>query len=72
MSFDQNRRAYEKLKMFSEKANKSTGTTHPCDKERWLDFVLMCSEDAAFENPEELKNILINDFQWSAKMAENI
>lgn len=31
--------ALAKLKTFNLNANKSTGASHPCDKERWFEFI---------------------------------
>lgn len=33
---------YNKLLGFSRAANKTTGSAHPLDRERWLDFVISC------------------------------
>jgi len=34
--------AAERLRRFSASANKSTGSSHPLDKQRWNDFVIAC------------------------------
>ena len=31
--------ALRKLELFCNMANKSTGSSHPCDQERWFDFI---------------------------------
>jgi hypothetical protein len=39
--------AAEKLRLFSNKANKSTGASHPSDRERWYDFILAANQEGA-------------------------
>ena len=34
-----------KLRLFSSAANKSTGSSHPCDQERWNDFICQTLKD---------------------------
>ena len=34
-----------KLHSFSELANKSTGSNHPNDRERWFDFIIQTYHD---------------------------
>lgn len=37
--------ALEKLRSFYYCANKTTGSSHPCDEKRWFDFVIQTVED---------------------------
>lgn len=37
--------ALRKLTLFCNAANKSTGSSHPCDQERWYDFICQTVDD---------------------------
>ena len=37
--------ALKKLTLFCNAANKSTGSSHPCDEERWFDFICQTVDD---------------------------
>lgn len=46
---------------FSVCANKSTGSRHPCDQERWFDFVVACHLNDCKISTEELSRLLLAD-----------
>lgn len=74
--------ALEKLELFCSLANKSTGSSHPCDKERWFDFICQTVDDgkifdygtlAEFLQDEDYwgdnSNRVIDDCAWSEEQA---
>lgn len=52
-------RAARALSLFSDCANKSTGSSHPNDRERWLAFILMACTDKEHIDTGLLQKILI-------------
>jgi hypothetical protein len=56
------------LRVFSSCANKSTGSSHPNDKERWLSFVVLAFKDERTLPPEEVEEFLLED-GWSGNSA---
>ncbi len=59
--------ALKKLKKFSNSANKSTGTSHPCDEERWYDFVCQTIDDDCLIDTETLAKFLMDEDYWGSK-----
>lgn len=49
------------LRVFSSAANKSTGSTHPCDRERWFEFITLIHKSEKSINPEEIQKFLMED-----------
>ena len=63
---------YRKLSTFSAAANKSTGSCHPCDRERWFEFIVSFSRaDVDLPTPT-LQRWLIEEEKWSAKAADEL
>jgi hypothetical protein len=60
--------AREKLKMFSIGANKSTGTTHPADRDRWLEFVLLVHREGS-ELPAHILEEWLVEHEWTTDQA---
>lgn len=56
--------ALEKLKLFCKFANKSTGATHPCDEERWFDFICQTVEDNRMFDYNTLYSFLTDKEYW--------
>lgn len=61
-----------KLRSFSDSANKSTGSGHPSDQKRWVDFII-----AAFTNHDqvsstELMGFLTEDLEWHSDISVNL
>jgi hypothetical protein len=51
--------AAERLRKFSASANKSTGASHPADRERWNDFVVAAHRDRGSLSASTLRRWLI-------------
>lgn len=59
--------ALEKLKKFCGAANKSTGSAHPCDRERWLNFICQTVVDERIIDSDTLRNFLQDKEYWHEK-----
>ena len=62
------------LKTFSDIANKSTGSSHPLDRERWYSFILTAYRTGDFHNldADMLQTFLIEDYGWNKEKAFNL
>ena len=56
--------ALEKLKRFCMAANKSTGSSHPNDRERWFDFICQTIDDGKTFDESELASFLQDEDYW--------
>jgi hypothetical protein len=56
--------ALAKLKRFCGAANKSTGSSHPCDQERWFDFICQTVDDDKMIGSDTLANFLQDEVYW--------
>lgn len=63
--------ALEKLKRFSNIANKSTGSAHPNDRERWFDFICQTVDDDKIFDYDILKPFLQDESFWGKNKAWN-
>ena len=61
--------ALSKLAYFSNMANKSTGYSHPCDMQRWFDFICQTVEDGRIFDIETLANFLQDKEYWGTGKA---
>ncbi len=65
---------FERLRRFSAAANKSTGSSHPFDRERWMDFLIQAAEAPAELDPHTLGRWLVEEAGWgpdeAARLAE--
>jgi len=62
----------EALRVFSSLANKSTGSSHPCDRIRWYAFLLLAYKEVRDKfSPEEVMKYLIED-GWSTDFATEL
>lgn len=59
--------ALKKLELFCSVANKSTGSSHPCDQERWFDFVCQTVDDGKMFDYATLANFLQDETYWGKK-----
>lgn len=59
--------ALEKLKLFCLAANKSTGSSHPYDQERWFDFICQTVDDGKMFDSSTLANFLQDEVYWGKK-----
>lgn len=59
----------KRLRIFSKAANKSTGSSHPMDRERWCDFLIAVHR--AHENPSVglLERWLVEEEEWPGDVA---
>ena len=62
--------ALKKLTLFCNAANKSTGSSHPCDEERWFDFVCQTVDDGRIFDYDTLFKFLQDDEYWGKKGKE--
>lgn len=64
--------ALKKLKSFCYMANKSTGSSHPYDQERWFDFICQTVDDERIFDYTTLANFLQDETYWGKKTEEFI
>lgn len=57
------------LRKFSAAANKSTGSGHPLDRKRWLDFLLAAHAAKIDIDAATLHRILTDENSWSEEIA---
>ncbi len=62
----------KKLRLFSVAANKSTGSAHPSDEERWLDFIVSLVTEGTSLSETELTGLLVEDEGWSEEIAADL
>lgn len=62
----------KKLKAFCGGANKSTGSSHPCDKECWLSFILQTVEEDRILDSDTLCRFLQDEESWGKKPNDYI
>lgn len=48
-------------------ANKSTGSSHPCDEERWFDFICQTVDDEKIFDYDILFGFLTDEEYWGKK-----
>lgn len=63
---------YQRLRTFSVAANKSTGSSHPYDRERWMDFLIEAVEAHAPLGPHALSRWLVEEGQWDPEQASRL
>lgn len=59
--------ALKKLKSFCNAANKSTGSSHPCDRKRWFDFICQTVDDGKLFDYSILASFLQDENYWGKK-----
>ena len=59
--------ALKKLELFCSAANKSTGSSHPCDQERWFDFICQTVDDGKMFDYSTLASFLQDEAYWGEK-----
>lgn len=64
--------ALDKLRRFCFSANKSTGSSHPCDKERWFDFICQTVDDERVFDYTTLATFLQDKTYWGEKSSDFI
>ncbi len=61
-----------KLRMFSASANKSTGSSHPMDRQRWFDFILSLHRAGADLDVDRLERWLNEVERWDEDSAHRL
>ena len=59
--------ALKKLERFCNGANKSTGSSHPSDEERWFDFICQTVDDNQTFDFETIYRFLLDEDYWGKK-----
>lgn len=54
----------DKLTSFCNCANKSTGSSHPCDRERWFDFIFSSYKSGEIFSEDTLAHFLSDEEYW--------
>jgi hypothetical protein len=62
----------QKLRLFSALANKSTGTSHPLDKERWYEFVIALVKNNDSLDTSKLIRWLSEEENWAEDIANEM
>jgi hypothetical protein len=57
------------LLRFSSSANRSTGTAHPQDAEKWDEFVILAHRERVSMSPDTLQRLLVEDEGWEHDQA---
>lgn len=65
-------KAAEALRRFSRSANKSTGSAHPSDRERWFKFLITAHSDNGQLDSELLARWLVEVEGWSDERANEL
>lgn len=60
------------LRRFSVLANKSTGASHPYDRQRWFDFVILTHAERSELDSDLLHRWLIESEGWSEDQASDL
>lgn len=63
---------FERLQLFSDWANKSTGSSHPSDRDRWMDFIIAAANCPDALDSHTLERWLVEEGQWGAEEAEEL
>lgn len=63
---------FKKLTQFDAVANKSTGSSHPRDRDRWLDFIIAAHQEQAALDAEMLKRWLMEEGKWDERTAADL
>jgi hypothetical protein len=61
--------AWNALRRFSVSANKSTGSSHPLDRQRWVQFLVLEHRSVSRLNAELLKRWLVEEEHWPDDVA---
>ncbi len=64
--------AAEKLRVFSSCANKSTGSSHPNDRERWYDFIITTYTEGNKLDNDILFRWLVEEEKWPEEIAHDL
>ena len=59
--------ALHKLEKFCNMANKTTGSLHPCDEERWFDFICQTVIDRQVFDYDTIFRFLSDEEYWGTR-----
>jgi hypothetical protein len=62
----------ESLRRFSRLANKSTGSAHPFDNERWEEFLISAHLEGSMLDAHTLERWLVEEEEWPADTASEL
>lgn len=62
----------KKLRSFSMMANKSTGSAHPLDSQRWISFITAAHREGSSLDASTLRRWLIEVEKWPAETADQL
>ena len=63
---------FTRLKAFSNLANKNTGSGHPFDRERWLDFLIAANGAGVELDSHALGRWLVEEEGWAEEQASRL
>jgi hypothetical protein len=63
---------YDRLRRFSVAANKKTGSSHPLDQERWMDFLVASDEARVLLDSHTLARWLVEVEGWKNEQASRL
>jgi hypothetical protein len=72
LSKDLPKDVYERLRVFSATANKTTGSSHPYDRERWLDFLIKAVDAGTELDTHTLQRWLVEEERWGPEEAARL
>ena len=64
--------AAQKLLAFSRAANRSTGSSHPSDQDRWMDFIVAAHRDGSRLDAHTLRRWLTVVDSWPPEVAQRL
>lgn len=64
--------AKRKLEIFSNSANKGSGSSHPADHQRWQDFIVQAHIDHASLPSDVLRRWLVEELRWPETVASDL
>jgi hypothetical protein len=64
--------AAQALRLFSENANKSTGASHPMDRKRWYQFLILADKENARLDASTLARWLTEEAGWADTTASEL
>ncbi|MFH1701739.1 MAG: hypothetical protein ABIE07_14280 [Candidatus Zixiibacteriota bacterium] len=60
------------LRTFSAAANKGTGSHHPCDQERWFEFIIEAQKQKPKLEAHVLERWLFEEEKWTEEIASEL
>ena len=64
--------AARKLRLFSAAANRNTGSSHPSDRDKWMDFVVAAHHERSSLTASLLHRWLIEVDGWPSEVADRL